>query len=129
MDGKAVAGRAIILHYVDEDPFSLKRNLVIYTITPESVDYMEFFISGEFKHGSMGMQMLDCTPLKKLPTDGRSHRAKDIEYTLRKECARKGKNIIKTEDMSEETASEMAISHMSEYLKIRLKAECLKFQK
>jgi hypothetical protein len=132
MDGKAGAagtGKAIILHYVDEDPFTLKGSLVIYAITPEAVEYREFFVSEESRGNGVGIRFLESTPLKKRPTEGRSHHAKDIEYMLKKECARKGKNIIRTEDMSEEVVNEMAISHMSDYLKMQLEAEGLKFEK
>src|SRR4030067_743284 len=100
MDGKADTQKAIILHYVDEDPFSLKSSLVIYAVTRESVDYREFFVAEEYmdsREKSLNVR-LDSAPLKSRPTDGKGHRAKDIEYTLKKECARKGKNIIKVGD-------------------------------
>ena len=130
MDGKAIAGKAIILQYVDEEPFSLKRSLVIYAIAPESVDYREFFVSEEIYVGDIfGAQHLDFTPLKRLPTEGRSHRAKDIEYMLKQECSRKGKNIIRIEDMGEELVTdEMVASHMSEYMKKQLEAIGLKLE-
>jgi hypothetical protein len=129
MDGKADSRKAIILHYVDEDPFSLNGSLVVYSITPESVEYREFFVSDEIGDGRAGMQLLESTPLKKRPTEGRRHRAKDIEYALKEECARKGKNIIRAEDMSEELINEMATFHMTEYLKMQLEAKGLKFEK
>ena len=90
MDGKSINRKAIILHYVDDDPFSLKRNLVIYAINSESVDYREFFIAEEIGIGMVGMQMVESTPLKKMSTDGKRHRAKDIEYALKKGVRKKG---------------------------------------
>jgi hypothetical protein len=120
MDGKTDTQKAMILHYVDEEPFTLRRNLVIYAIGPQSVDYREFFVSEEYRGNGRRMQMVGSTPLKSRPTDGRNHRAKDIEHMLKKECARKGKNIIKAGDMDEHTVNEMAMSHMTEYLKVYL---------
>ena len=98
MDGKTKIPYAIPVQYMDEKPFELKRDLIIYTENPNSIFFIEFDCIGEWEsHRIKGH--IKPSSMTLYPTNGDPGRVKKIEDSLRKDCKSKGKNLIKINDM------------------------------
>ncbi|MCJ7816421.1 MAG: hypothetical protein MUP55_01060 [Candidatus Aenigmarchaeota archaeon] len=119
MDGQKLP--AVIIRYVDDEPFEIKRNFVIYVKTPDSILFKEFE-APEYLAGIKGDFSIQKN-ISKLSTGRNPARTKAIEYALKRECKLKGKNLIEASNMDAFIEMEIVRAHLEKLYGISIKME------
>ncbi|MEM7816025.1 MAG: hypothetical protein QXN71_02825 [Candidatus Aenigmatarchaeota archaeon] len=106
----------IITRYIDDEPFKISKNLVIFCKTYDSIVYREVIFPESFNP----YDLFEAKPSNEISTEGKPHRIRDIEYELKKECRMKGKNLIETSIINPYVELEIIRKHMEKLYNIRI---------
>ncbi|MCX6815195.1 MAG: hypothetical protein NTY20_06115 [Candidatus Aenigmarchaeota archaeon] len=119
MDGQKLP--AVITRYVDDEPFEIKSNFVIYVKTPDSIVFKEFE-APQYLAGIKGDFSIQKN-ISKISTGRSPARTRDIEYALKRECKLKGKNLIEASNMDAFIETEIVRTHLEKLYGIPIKMD------